>query len=142
MEAQFEHLANNPDMVIATPGRLMHHILEAELSLSRVEILVFDEADRLFELGFAEQLQKILDATPTSRQCLLFSATLPAQLVSFSRAGIKDPAFVRLDVETSLSESLDLWYLFIRILGFALDLVIFLLVNQNNQSIPTEMGNL
>lgn len=114
MEAQFEHLANNPDMVIATPGRLMHHILEAELSLSRVEILVFDEADRLFELGFAEQLQKILDATPTSRQCLLFSATLPAQLVSFSRAGIKDPAFVRLDVETSLSESLDLWYLFIR----------------------------
>lgn len=142
MEAQFEHLANNPDMVIATPGRLMHHILDAELSLSWVEILVFDEADRLFELGFAEQLQKILDATPTSRQCLLFSATLPAQLVSFSRAGIKDPAFVRLDVETSLSESLDLWYLFIRILGFALDLVIFLLVNQNNQSIPTEMGNL
>lgn len=114
MEAQFEHLANNPDMVIATPGRLMHHILEAELSLSRVEILVFDEADRLFELGFAEQLQKILDATPSSRQCLLFSATLPAQLVSFSRAGIKDPAFIRLDVETSLSESLDLWYLFVR----------------------------
>eukprot|EP00913_Durusdinium_trenchii_P016458 g15472.t1 len=109
MEAQFEHLANNPDMVIATPGRLMHHILEAELSLSRVEILVFDEADRLFELGFAEQLQKILDATPSSRQCLLFSATLPAQLVSFSRAGIKDPAFIRLDVETSLSESLDLF---------------------------------
>lgn len=114
MEQQFEHLANNPDLVIATPGRLMHHILEAELSLSRVEILVFDEADRLFELGFAEQLQKILDATPSSRQCLLFSATLPAQLVSFSRAGIKEPAFVRLDVETSLSESLDLWYLFVR----------------------------
>ncbi|CAJ1400564.1 unnamed protein product [Effrenium voratum] len=114
MEAQFEHLANNPDLVIATPGRLMHHILEAELSLSRVEVLVFDEADRLFELGFADQLQKILDATPSSRQCLLFSATLPAQLVSFSRAGIKDPVFVRLDVETSLSDSLDLWYLFAR----------------------------
>eukprot|EP00931_Biecheleriopsis_adriatica_P004094 TRINITY_DN105812_c0_g1_i1.p1 TRINITY_DN105812_c0_g1~~TRINITY_DN105812_c0_g1_i1.p1 ORF type:complete len:964 (-),score=242.14 TRINITY_DN105812_c0_g1_i1:48-2660(-) len=114
MEAQFEHLANNPDVIIATPGRLMHHILEAELSLSRVEMLVFDEADRLFELGFAEQLQKILDACPQSRQCLLFSATLPAQLVAFSRAGIKDPAFVRLDVETTLSESLDLWYLFIR----------------------------
>ena len=44
MEAQFEHLANNPDMVIATPGRLMHHILEAELSLSRVEILVFERS--------------------------------------------------------------------------------------------------
>merc|ERR1719188_333495 len=71
MEAQFEHLANNPDVVIATPGRLMHHILEAELSLSRVEI-------RVFELGFAEQLHKILEATPMSRQSLLFSATLPA----------------------------------------------------------------
>lgn len=114
MEAQFEHLANNPDVVIATPGRLMHHIMEAELSLSRVEVLVFDEADRLFELGFAEQLQKILDATPISRQCLLFSATLPAQLVSFSRAGIKNPAFIRLDVETTLSESLDLWFLYVR----------------------------
>jgi len=67
MEAQFEHLANNPDVVIATPGRLMHHILEAELSLSRVEILIIDEADRVFELGFAEQLQKILEATPLSR---------------------------------------------------------------------------
>jgi len=114
MEAQFEHLANNPDIIIATPGRLMHHILEAELSLSRVEMLVFDEADRLFELGFAEQLQKILEATPQSRQVLLFSATLPAQLVSFSRAGIKDPAFIRLDVETSLSNSLDLEYIFVR----------------------------
>jgi len=82
--------------------------------LSRVEMLVFDEADRLFELGFAEQLQKILEATPQSRQVLLFSATLPAQLVSFSRAGIKDPAFIRLDVETSLSNSLDLEYIFVR----------------------------
>lgn len=114
MEAQFEHLANNPDVIIATPGRLVHHILEAELSLSRVEMLVIDEADRLFELGFAEQLQKILDATPISRQCLLFSATLPAQLVAFSRAGVKDPVFVRLDVETTLSDSLDLWYLYVR----------------------------
>mmetsp|Transcript_43271 Transcript_43271/g.139034 ORF Transcript_43271/g.139034 Transcript_43271/m.139034 type:complete len:961 (+) Transcript_43271:132-3014(+) len=114
MEAQFEHLANNPDVVIATPGRLMHHILEAELSLSRVEILIIDEADRLFELGFAEQLQKILEATPLSRQVMLFSATLPSQLVSFSRVGLKDPVFVRLDVETTLSESLDLWYLYVR----------------------------
>merc|ERR1719428_1542801 len=84
METQFEHLSSNPDVVIATPGRLMHHMLEAELSLSRVEMLVFDEADRLFELGFAEQLGKILEATPVSRQVCLFSATLPSQLVSFS----------------------------------------------------------
>ncbi|CAE7455523.1 Ddx54 [Symbiodinium necroappetens] len=114
LEAQFEHLANNPDVLVCTPGRLTHHISEAELSLQRVEVLVFDEADRLFELGFAEQLQQVLEASPPSRQVLLFSATLPQQLVAFSRAGIKDPAFVRLDAETSLSEQLSLWYLFVR----------------------------
>lgn len=114
METQFAHLANNPDVIIATPGRLTHHMLEAELSLSRVEMLVLDEADRLFELGFAEQLQKVLDATPVARQCLLFSATLPSQLLSFSRAGLRNPVFIRLDVDVTLSETLDLWFLYTR----------------------------
>lgn len=114
METQFEHLAANPDVVVATPGRLAHHMTEAELTLAKVDILVFDEADRLFELGFAEQLQKVLDAVPVSRQVLLFSATLPSQLVSFTRSGIKNPVFVRLDVDTTLSDSLELWYLYVR----------------------------
>lgn len=114
MESQFAHLANNPDVIVATPGRLTHHMLEAELSLSRVEMLIMDEADRLFELGFAEQLQQVLQATPVSRQVMLFSATLPSQLVSFSRSGIKNPHFVRLDVETTLSEALDLQFLYVR----------------------------
>ena len=56
--------------LFATSGRLTHHMTEADLSLSRVQVLVFDEADRLFELGFAEQLQKVLESTPVSRQCL------------------------------------------------------------------------
>jgi ATP-dependent RNA helicase DDX54/DBP10 len=114
METQFEHLASNPDVVVATPGRLMHHMLEADLSLSRLEMLVFDEADRLFELGFAEQLQKILDSVPTSRQVMLFSATLPEQLLSFTRSGIRNPAVVRLDVDTTLSDQLELWFLYTR----------------------------
>lgn len=114
MEAQFEHLANNPDIIVATPGRLTHHMVEAELSLSRVEVLTMDEADRLFELGFADQLHKVLEAAPISRQCLLFSATLPSQLVSFSRAGLKNPVFVRLDVETTLSDQLELQFLYVR----------------------------
>eukprot|EP00929_Paragymnodinium_shiwhaense_P114758 TRINITY_DN83258_c0_g1_i1.p1 TRINITY_DN83258_c0_g1~~TRINITY_DN83258_c0_g1_i1.p1 ORF type:complete len:962 (+),score=292.15 TRINITY_DN83258_c0_g1_i1:84-2969(+) len=114
METQFAHLAANPDIIVATPGRLVHHMMEAELSLSRVEVMVMDEADRLFELGFAEQLQKVLEACPISRQCLLFSATLPSQLVSFSRAGLKDPVFVRLDVETTLSEQLELQFMYVR----------------------------
>lgn len=57
MEAQFAELAQNPDILIATPGRLLHHLLEVEgMSLSGVEYCVFDEADRLFEMGFADQV--------------------------------------------------------------------------------------
>lgn len=62
METQFNKLAENPDMIFATPGRLVHHMVEAELSLTRVQTLIFDEADRMFELNFAEQLQKVLDS--------------------------------------------------------------------------------
>ncbi|CAD7924935.1 unnamed protein product, partial [Amoebophrya sp. A25] len=114
MEAQFDRLAQNPDVIFATPGRLAHHMVEADLSLGRVQTLVFDEADRLFELGFAEQLNKIMEACPQSRQCLLFSATLPSQVFQFSRLGMRDPEVVRLDVETSLSENLELEFLYVR----------------------------
>lgn len=58
-------------------------------------MLVFDEGDRLFELGFGEQLREILARLPTSRQTLLFSATLPSALVEFARAGLSDPILLR-----------------------------------------------
>jgi len=54
MENQFERLLLNPDVIIATPGRLMHCIQETNLSLQNVEMVIYDEADRIFELGFAE----------------------------------------------------------------------------------------
>eukprot|EP00775_Hariotina_reticulata_P000942 gene942-1267_t len=56
MEAQFAELAQNPDVIVATPGRLLHHLAEVQgFNLSAVEFCVFDEADRMFEMGFAEQ---------------------------------------------------------------------------------------
>jgi len=66
----------NPDIIIATPGRLMHCIKETGLSLNAVELVVYDEADRLFELGFAEQMKGLTDKMPKTRQSLLFSATI------------------------------------------------------------------
>lgn len=58
MEAQFAELAQNPDVIVATPGRLLHHLAEVSgFSLSGVEYCVFDEADRMFEMGFAEQVR-------------------------------------------------------------------------------------
>eukprot|EP00850_Spirogloea_muscicola_P025112 SM002212S07080 [mRNA] locus=s2212:8:1801:- [translate_table: standard] len=107
MEAQFEALAGSPDIIVATPGRLMHHLSEVEdMTLRSVEYVVFDEADRLFEMGFAEQLRQILARMPESRQTSLFSATLPALLAEFARAGLRDPQLVRLDTETKISPDL------------------------------------
>lgn len=92
--------------IIATPGRLLHLVVEMSLSLSSVQYVVFDEADRLFELGFATALTEILARLPVSRQTLLFSATLPKSLVEFAKAGLHDPKLVRLDVESKISTDL------------------------------------
>jgi ATP-dependent RNA helicase DDX54/DBP10 len=85
----------------------MHLIIEMNLDLKRVEYVVFDEADRLFELGFSEQLHEILYKLPETRQTLLFSATLPKLLVDFSKAGLNDPVLIRLDVDTKISKDLE-----------------------------------
>ncbi|KAK8868606.1 ATP-dependent RNA helicase DBP10 [Apiospora arundinis] len=107
LEEQFGSMTSNPDIVIATPGRFLHLKVEMGLSLSSIQYVVFDEADRLFEMGFAAQLTEILHALPPSRQSLLFSATLPASLVEFARAGLQDPSLVRLDAETKVSPDLE-----------------------------------
>ncbi|XP_067142208.1 ATP-dependent RNA helicase DDX54 [Centruroides vittatus] len=114
MEDQFLEIHKNPDIIIATPGRLLHVIVEMDLKLSNIEYLVFDEADRLFELGFFEQLQEIINRLPEHRQTLLFSATLPAILVDFAKAGLRDPVLIRMDVESKLSENLKTSYIFSR----------------------------
>jgi ATP-dependent RNA helicase DDX54/DBP10 len=106
LEEQFSSMASNPDIIIATPGRFLHLKVEMHLDLSSIRYVVFDEADRLFEMGFAAQLTEILHALPTSRQTLLFSATLPSSLVEFARAGLQDPSLVRLDAESKVSPDL------------------------------------
>ncbi|KAK3390385.1 P-loop containing nucleoside triphosphate hydrolase protein [Podospora didyma] len=107
LEEQFGLMTANPDIIIATPGRFLHLKVEMHLNLSSIKYAVFDEADRLFEMGFAAQLTEILHALPPSRQTLLFSATLPTSLVEFARAGLQDPSLVRLDAETKVSPDLE-----------------------------------
>ncbi|KAL6962297.1 putative DEAD-box ATP-dependent RNA helicase 29 [Sarracenia purpurea var. burkii] len=115
MESQFEELAQNPDVIIATPGRLMHHLSEIDdMSLRTVEYVVFDEADCLFSMGFAEQLHNILTQLSENRQTLLFSATLPGALAEFAKAGLRDPHLVRLDLETRISPDLKLTFFTLR----------------------------
>ncbi len=107
LEQQFGIMTTNPDIIIATPGRFLHLKVEMSLDLSTIQYVVFDEADRLFEMGFAAQLAEILHALPPSRQTLLFSATLPKSLVEFARAGLQDPSLVRLDADSKISPDLE-----------------------------------
>ncbi|CAO3647833.1 unnamed protein product [Mucor hiemalis] len=108
LDEQFEMIASNPDILIATPGRLLHLSVEMNLDLRTIEYVVFDEADRLFEMGFAVQLHEILSRLPPSRQTLLFSATLPKMLVDFAKAGLQEPTLIRLDVDTKISRDLEM----------------------------------
>ncbi|KAM7051203.1 ATP-dependent RNA helicase DDX54 isoform 2-T2 [Molossus nigricans] len=114
MEDQFSALHENPDIIIATPGRLMHVAVEMNLKLQSVEYVVFDEADRLFEMGFAEQLQEIISRLPGGHQMVLFSATLPKMLVEFARAGLTEPVLIRLDVDAKLNEQLKTSFFLVR----------------------------
>nr|XP_027779048.1 ATP-dependent RNA helicase DDX54 [Marmota flaviventris] len=114
MEDQFAALHENPDIIIATPGRLVHVAVEMSLKLQSVEYVVFDEADRLFEMGFAEQLQEIIGRLPGGHQTVLFSATLPKLLVEFARAGLTEPVLIRLDVDAKLNEQLKTSFLLVR----------------------------
>ncbi|CAD6504703.1 BgTH12-07967 [Blumeria graminis f. sp. triticale] len=114
LEEQFASMATNPDIIIATPGRFLHLKVEMSLDLSSVKYVVFDEADRLFEMGFSTQLTEILYALPSSRQTLLFSATLPKSLVEFARAGLQEPSLVRLDAESKVSPDLENAFFFVK----------------------------
>ena len=115
MNEQFATLAGNPDVLIATPGRLAHLLREVpSFSLRAVQFAVFDEADRLFEMGFAVQLGELLAGMPETRQTLLFSATLPGALVQFAKAGLREPELVRLDADTKVSGALRMSFFTVR----------------------------
>jgi ATP-dependent RNA helicase RhlE len=93
---QVNALRRRPSIVVATPGRLVDHLERGTLALSNVRILVLDEADRMLDMGFKPQLDRIMHGVPAARQTLLFSATLPADLGALTRMHLRDP--VRVEV--------------------------------------------
>jgi ATP-dependent RNA helicase RhlE len=94
MQAQVRGLRQRPDILIATPGRLLDHMWNGTIVLSSIKILVLDEADRMLDMGFAPQINQILDALPEERQTLLFSATLPTDLARLAQASVNNPVRV------------------------------------------------
>jgi ATP-dependent RNA helicase RhlE len=99
MGAQTEALRRRPDVVIATPGRLVDHLQQKTASLEGIEVLVLDEADRMLDMGFKPQLDRILARVPRKRQTLLFSATMAGEVADFARAHLAEP--VRVEVARS-----------------------------------------
>src|ERR1700733_13173587 len=101
-EPQIEALAN-ADLVVGTPGRLLDLARQGHLDLSQVEGLVLDEADKMLDLGFLPDVEKILRLTPPQRQTMLFSATMPGEVVTLARRHLSRPTHVRAEHSDELA---------------------------------------
>jgi len=93
---QFRDLGRPIDLVVGTPGRLIDHLERGSLDLSRLEVLILDEADRMLDMGFKEDVEKVVAAAPAGRQTLLFTATLDRTMENLARRLLSDP--VRVDI--------------------------------------------
>ncbi len=91
MYHQVNELRRNPHIIVATPGRLVDHLEQKTVTLERIQVVVLDEADRMFDIGFAPQIKRILSLTPKDRQTLLFSATMPAEIAKMASQHMKLP---------------------------------------------------
>jgi len=98
---QITHLAH-ADIVVATPGRMLDHIRRGTVNLNHVKTLVLDEADKMFEMGFIDDVKKIISQTPAERQTLLFSATISTQVQDLARHHMKSPE--RIQVQSYVGE--------------------------------------
>tara|TARA_B100001123_G_scaffold433104_1_gene557175 strand:+ start:531 stop:1559 length:1029 start_codon:yes stop_codon:yes gene_type:complete len=95
MPPQERALRANVDIVVATPGRLMDHMRQGTVCFKKLEVLVLDEADRMLDMGFWPDVQKILGQLPSVRQTLLFSATMPSEVLNLTREFLRDPAHIQ-----------------------------------------------
>ena len=97
---QLAALERGVDVVVATPGRALDHLGRGTLALDALETVVLDEADEMLDMGFADDLEAILAATPPTRQTVLFSATLPPRIDGIARRHLRDPVRIEIERET------------------------------------------
>ncbi|HEY2273335.1 MAG TPA: DEAD/DEAH box helicase [Jatrophihabitantaceae bacterium] len=102
---QIRALESGVDVVVATPGRVLDHLGRGTLRLGDVSVVVLDEADEMLDMGFADDIDAILDAVPQERQTVLFSATLPARINGLVRRYMSDPVKVTIHGERAGSDT-------------------------------------
>ena len=93
---QMQLLSKNPEILVATPGRLIDHMESGKIDFSELEILVLDEADRMLDMGFIDDIEKIVAATPATRQTMLFSATLDGVVGNMARRITNNPMIIQI----------------------------------------------
>jgi len=97
MAPQIQKLRGKTEIVVACPGRLLDHVRQGTIDMSRIEVLVLDEADRMFDMGFLPDIRKILKHLPANRQTLLFSATMPDDIKKLAHDILRNPVTVQIN---------------------------------------------
>ena len=105
--AQIAAIRGSLDVLVATPGRLIDHLQSGRLNLANVEVLVLDEADRMLDMGFIEDIEAIAAATPASRQTLLFSATLGGRVATLAANLLREPRRIELESHRERHENIE-----------------------------------
>ncbi len=108
---QLSALRRGVHIVVGTPGRIMDHLRKGTLDLSELRFLVLDEADEMLNMGFAEDVETILDETPTDKQVALFSATMPKQIRRLSQQYLSDPVEITVKNKTATAPNITQRYL-------------------------------
>jgi ATP-dependent RNA helicase RhlE len=106
MDPQERALRAGVDMVVATPGRLMDHMRHGVPDFVRVQVLVLDEADRMMDMGFWPDVQRIIGALPPDRQTLLFSATMPGEIQRLAREVLRSPRYLQVGVNRGAARTI------------------------------------
>jgi ATP-dependent RNA helicase DeaD len=107
---QIRDLKRGVQIVVGTPGRIIDHLERGTLRLNQVKMLVLDEADRMLDMGFIEDIEFILNRTPRERQTCLFSATMPHEIIRLSRRYLKDPEEIIVSKDEIAIEEIDQSY--------------------------------
>src|SRR5688572_2001073 len=109
-DRQFRALESGVQIVIGTPGRIMDHMDRGTLVLSGLKLVVLDEVDRMLDMGFRDDIEKILSAVPASRQLLFFSATVPRPIQDLIKRYSRDPAWLRIEAHAQNAAQVEQFY--------------------------------
>ena len=104
---QAASLSPAPDIIVATPGRLIDYLENKQINLSHIEMLILDEADRMLDMGFIDDVRHIIQSTPAARQTLMFSATFDNQIANFARTVLKNPKQISIAKEANQKSSIE-----------------------------------